>query len=72
MKKPINQIILNAPKLSEDQRWRIDGYLFGRHVRSCPRKLAEFTELQFIGMSNGMYHFFGDGRKVLICSIEII
>jgi len=71
MTKKVNQIILNAPKLGEGQRWRIDGYLVGRHIRQCPKKFAEFMHVQFIGVSNGMYHFLGD-YKVLICSIEIV
>ena len=63
--------ILNAPILAADQCWRIDGYLAGRHLNQCPRKFHEFHSLQFIAHSNGSYHFIGDGRFVLICSIQI-
>lgn len=67
-----NQIILHAPKLGHNQKWKVDGYLVGRHVRSCPRTFEEFTSLQYIGQSNGSYHFIGDGSKVLICSIQVV
>ena len=67
-----NQIILNAPRLPEGFKWRIDGYLLGKRVRNCPRKFTEFSELQFISKSNGAYHFIGDGNKVLICSIQTV
>lgn len=66
-----NQIVYDAPKLGEGQTWRVDGYLFGRNVRQCPRPFEDWSELQYIGKSNGVYQFIGDGSKVLICSIQI-
>lgn len=60
----------NTPQLAADQYWRIDGYLVGRHLNQCPRKFHEF-KTEFIGRSNGSYHFIGDGRFVLVCSIQI-
>lgn len=67
----MNQIIYDAPALPDGYSWKVDGYLFGRNARQCPRQFESWSELQYIGHSNGAYHFIGNGDKVLICSIQI-
>ena len=71
MNRKVNQIILNAPKLKNDYKWQVEGYLLGRHVRKCTIPFDDWNELQFICKSAGMYHFMGNGSKVLICSIQM-
>lgn len=66
-----NQHIINAPEIGNNQRWNVDGYLCGQHVRQCPRPFEQWHTLQYVGHSNGSYHFIGNGDKVLICSIQI-
>ncbi len=64
-----NQIVLGAPKLAENQQWNLIGYLYGSRINKTDRKFNSFPSVQFIGRSKDVYHFIGDGDKVLVCGI---
>lgn len=69
MTKPVNQIILGAPKLGVNQKWNVVGYLKGKSVNKSNKPFEQFSELQFIERSGDYFHFLGNGRFVLVCSI---
>lgn len=66
----IRPYLHGAPELAPTQEWSVTGYLAGRATRSCPLKFSDFKTIQFIGRSGDYYHFIGDGRTILICTIN--
>jgi hypothetical protein len=66
IKKPINQLVLGAPK---GMKFKTVAYLFGRYTRICPWKFEEIPYLQYISYSRGHHTFLacGDINYIIIC-----
>jgi hypothetical protein len=64
-------IMYGFPQIAENQKWQIEGYLFGKNVRKSMRKLDDWEAFQYIRCSNGVHHVIGDGKTVLVFSIQI-
>lgn len=63
--------IFGAPELAQNLQWKIVGYLHGRATRQCPMEMSGFKQMIFIGQSGDYYHFLGDQKTILICTIKI-
>ena len=69
--KKVNQIVIGAPAIPAYMKFNVDGYLVGRNTRQCPKPFEDWSEIQFIAKSGGVYHVIGNGDKVLIVSIQM-
>ena len=65
------QIVYNFPKISDDQKWKVIGYIKGKQARATALNFEDFKTVQFVGQSGDYYHAIGDGSIVLVLSIII-
>ncbi len=75
-RKKINEeiprpIMLGFPEIAQNQEWQVDKYFLGDHARKSVRPTKDWDELQYIACSNGVHHVIGNGKIVLVCSIQI-
>ncbi|MDX1350080.1 MAG: hypothetical protein R3279_07530 [Putridiphycobacter sp.] len=75
-KEPINLLITgNPPLLAPNQRWRVEGYLLGKHVNKSPQSFESYTSHHYLRKSGGYYHFTAKGQHgdiILICTIDTL
>lgn len=64
-------IMLGFPEIAQNQEWQVDKYFLGDHARKSVRPTKDWDELQYIACSNGVHHVIGNGKIVLVCSIQI-
>lgn len=62
--------VIGAPELATNQVWHVVSYLLGNATRKCPIKFDSFKTVQYIGRSGDFHHFIGDGRTILVCTIQ--
>ena len=64
-------IMLGFPEIAPNQEWQVDKYFLGDHARKSVRPTKDWDELQYITCSNGVHHVIGNGKIVLVRSIQI-
>lgn len=64
-----NPFMINAPKLTDTQKWFVLGYFEGKAFKPCKVDFENFSGLQYLSQSMGYHHFVADAKYTLVCSI---
>ena len=71
---PKNQIIKgDLPQRSKGNpfKFKINKRVQGKSLLNSPLKFEDYSEMLYLGRSGDFYHFIGDNKCMLICTIII-